>query len=65
MLTATAPSANENNLGNTRKVRGHLARRQFMMLVDDVQQQEDERQRQERLRKKNYEEHLPVYDRVS
>ncbi|CAN0104922.1 unnamed protein product, partial [Ectocarpus sp. 12 AP-2014] len=48
-----------------RQVRGHLARRQFHLVVEGAQQQEEERKRQKRLMQLDYEAHLPVYDRVS
>ncbi|CAM9338942.1 unnamed protein product [Ectocarpus sp. 6 AP-2014] len=46
-----------------RQVRGHLARRQFHLVVEGAQQQEEERKRQKRLMELDYEAHLPVYDR--
>ncbi|CAN0352436.1 unnamed protein product, partial [Ectocarpus fasciculatus] len=38
-----------------RQVRGHLARRQFHLVVEGAQQQEEERKRQKRLMELDYE----------
>eukprot|EP00752_Nemacystus_decipiens_P005802 g5248.t1 len=46
-----------------RQVRGHLARRQFLLVVEGAQQQEDERKRQKLLMEMDYEAQLPIYQR--
>lgn len=45
-------------------MRGHLARRQFLLVVEGALQQEDERKRRKRLMEMDYEAHLPMYQRV-
>ncbi|CAM9142714.1 unnamed protein product [Ascophyllum nodosum] len=47
-----------------RQVRGHLARRQFLMTVEDAQQQEEERKHQKRILEKDQEAHLPAIERA-
>lgn len=46
------------------QIRGHLARRQFLLAVEGAQQMEEERKRQKQLMQEEHEAQLPAVERV-